>query len=441
MQEYAWEKDPAILDHFRRIFWENGVLSTQLRAVKKSKKATKPPVDWSQYVYDKVPLQTIPKRQLPMLFRGRRLNALKLQIKLMDSAGVEDYLQAKLGETCTKEAMQKSWDKKIAPKLQAETLAKLEAQAEDTLIKDFERQFQQLLTTPKVPAGVVMGLFNERRHGGLGLAVIDASGNTLETQTLYPLADHFRWHDAVGTIAKAMARFKVEWIALGNSVRAFETKRLVQEVFKRYPDMPCGFMWVDELGLLKQIRAEKGALSLAQRLQNPLQVLKNTRIEEMQLTEALNDVSSERLKAQLTPVVTAAASSDLPPFKQPKWHTALHTLDDLSKGLTLQGVVVQLASFGVFIDIGLNQPGLLHLSALSGVRDVHAFCRVGDVLEVRVLSVEKARRRIALGLATKQPMRKSAKKPAKKAVKKEAVSKPFNTAMADALLELKRSSS
>jgi uncharacterized protein len=85
-------------------------------------------------------------------------------------------------------------------------------------------------------------------------------------------------------------------------------------------------------------------------------------------------------------------------FEAPKFRDDIRTLEDLKPDLVLEGVVTNVAAFGAFVDVGVHQDGLVHVSELADrfVKDPHAVVKVGDKLTVRVLSVDLARRRIAL---------------------------------------------
>jgi len=66
--------------------------------------------------------------------------------------------------------------------------------------------------------------------------------------------------------------------------------------------------------------------------------------------------------------------------------------------MILEGVVTNVAAFGAFVDIGVHQDGLVHISALSSsfVRDPHMIVKAGQVVKVKVLEVDEKRKRIAL---------------------------------------------
>jgi uncharacterized protein len=76
----------------------------------------------------------------------------------------------------------------------------------------------------------------------------------------------------------------------------------------------------------------------------------------------------------------------------------VEALADLVPGMRLEGVVTNVTNFGAFVDIGVHQDGLVHISALSSsyVKDPHSVVKAGDVVAVKVLEVDIARKRIAL---------------------------------------------
>jgi len=79
------------------------------------------------------------------------------------------------------------------------------------------------------------------------------------------------------------------------------------------------------------------------------------------------------------------------------------TLEDLKQDMVLKGTVTNVTNFGAFVDIGVHQDGLVHISELSDtfIKDPAEVVAVGDVLDVRVLDVDKARKRISLTCKTK----------------------------------------
>ena len=75
-------------------------------------------------------------------------------------------------------------------------------------------------------------------------------------------------------------------------------------------------------------------------------------------------------------------------------------MKDLEAGIRLEGVITNVTNFGAFVDIGVHQDGLVHISALSNqfVKDPHTVVKTGDVVKVKVMEVDMQRKRIALSM-------------------------------------------
>lgn len=152
-----------------------------------------------------------------------------------------------------------------------------------------------------------------------------------------------------------------------------------------------------------------------------------------------------------------------PEFKTANFKEGVEDISHLHEGMILEGVVSNVTNFGAFVDIGVHQDGLVHISAMTNrfITDPHAVVKAGDIVTVKVVEVDKERRRIGLSMRLteekapvvqkkvakqSQPMKKAQavkkKELGKKAeeAKKPAAAKKtvFNTAMADALAKLKR---
>jgi protein Tex len=89
-----------------------------------------------------------------------------------------------------------------------------------------------------------------------------------------------------------------------------------------------------------------------------------------------------------------------PAFATATFAEGVEKLEDLEPGMVLEGVVTNVAAFGAFVDVGVHQDGLVHVSAMSRnfVSDPHSVVKSGDVVRVKVLSVDAARKRISLTL-------------------------------------------
>ncbi len=89
-----------------------------------------------------------------------------------------------------------------------------------------------------------------------------------------------------------------------------------------------------------------------------------------------------------------------PEFKTAQFSADVHKISDLTPGMVLEGVVTNVAAFGAFIDIGVHQDGLAHVSELSDkyIKDPREVVKTGQIVKVRVLEVDAPRKRISLSL-------------------------------------------
>ncbi len=94
-----------------------------------------------------------------------------------------------------------------------------------------------------------------------------------------------------------------------------------------------------------------------------------------------------------------------PAFRTATFREGVYTLEDLRPGMVLEGVVTNVTNFGAFVDVGVHQDGLVHVSALAGryVHDPREVVKAGDIVRVKVLEVDLARRRIALTMRLDDP--------------------------------------
>jgi uncharacterized protein len=137
-----------------------------------------------------------------------------------------------------------------------------------------------------------------------------------------------------------------------------------------------------------------------------------------------------------------------PSFKTATFAEGINEISDLQPGMTLEGTVTNVAAFGAFVDIGVHQDGLVHVSQLADrfVKDPHEVVKAGDVVKVRVVEVDAKRKRIALsmrkddGAAAPAPRGENRANPAPKGGNDRRTSAPkqesqgaFGAALAEAM--------
>jgi uncharacterized protein len=140
-----------------------------------------------------------------------------------------------------------------------------------------------------------------------------------------------------------------------------------------------------------------------------------------------------------------------PAFRTATFQEGVEKLSDLRPGMTLEGVVTNVAAFGAFVDVGVHQDGLVHISAMSKnfVKDPRALVKPGDVVRVKVLDIDAARKRISLTMRLDDPVgeRAVAKRPdaggaRAQRTKEEAKTSPMGAtgALGEALLAAMKTS-
>lgn len=143
-----------------------------------------------------------------------------------------------------------------------------------------------------------------------------------------------------------------------------------------------------------------------------------------------------------------------PEFTTATFKDGVEEIKDLRPDMILEGVITNVAAFGAFVDIGVHQDGLVHISALSNtfVKDPHTVVKAGQVVKVKVLEVDEKRKRIALTMRLTDSAPQAGSKPEQRADRDDAKrlnqhrnqsqhtqqSAPVNNAMASAFAKLKR---
>jgi len=139
-----------------------------------------------------------------------------------------------------------------------------------------------------------------------------------------------------------------------------------------------------------------------------------------------------------------------PEFKTATFAEGVETMNDLLPGMILEGAVTNVTNFGAFVDIGVHQDGLVHISSLSNkfVDDPHSVVKAGDIVKVKVMEVDLPRKRIALTMRLDEqpgetssrrgngPQREQASRPAARGAAKprgREAQPSGNSAMMDAL--------
>jgi uncharacterized protein len=133
-------------------------------------------------------------------------------------------------------------------------------------------------------------------------------------------------------------------------------------------------------------------------IRNP-QLVDSVKLEQFQTEQAgmytLRDIREELLKPGRDPREQ---------FVAPQFQSGIREITDLQPGMTLEGAVTNVTNFGAFVDIGVHQDGLVHVSELANrfVKDPYEVVKAGQIIKVKVLSVDPKTKRIGLSIKALQ---------------------------------------
>ena len=142
--------------------------------------------------------------------------------------------------------------------------------------------------------------------------------------------------------------------------------------------------------------ARAQSISIAELISKP-ELLSRVKKEDLSVgVYTLNDILEELKKPGRDP---------RDKFVAPKFNDDVNELADLKAGMTLEGVVTNVTKFGAFVDVGVHQDGLVHISELANryIKDPSEAVKVGQIVKVQVLNVDVKNKRIALSMKSLLP--------------------------------------
>lgn len=549
-----FSEDANLLEKLRHFMKQSAKLTAHVVEGKAQEGAK-----FSDYFDYNEPLKNLPSHRALAVFRGRNEGVLSISLVVDDEAvsshpcetmiaawyGIQNLDRA--ADKWLAEVVRWTWKVKLNNHIETDLLGELREQAEDEAISVFARNLHDLLLAAPAGPRATLGLDPGLRTG-VKVAVVDATGKLLATDTIYPHAPRNEWDKSIATLAKLCAKHQVDLISIGNGTASRETDKLAAELIKKYAGLQMTKIVVSEAGASVYSASElaakefpeldvslRGAVSIARRLQDPLAELVKIDPKSIGVGQYQHDVSQLKLARSLDAVVedcvnavgvdVNTASSALlarisglnstiaqnivnyrdengvfktrnelkkvsrlgektfeqaagflrimngdnpldrsavhpeaypvveriatqtgkdissligdsaflkqldpsqftdttfglptvtdilseldkpgrdprPEFKTAVFQEGVETLQDLKLGMMLEGVVTNVTNFGAFVDIGVHQDGLVHISALAEtfVKDPHRVVKAGDIVKVKVMEVDIDRHRIALSM-------------------------------------------
>lgn len=248
-----------------------------------------------------------------------------------------------------------------------------------------------------------------------------------------------------GTLANNIVNYRDSHGAFANRQSLLKVPRLGEKTFEQ----AAGFLRIrggDEPLDASAVHPE--SYPVVSRMLATAQLHADQLIGNQQAIKALNPADYIQANVGLPTILDILTELEKP-GRDPRgeFHTVtfaegVEDIKDLQTGMVLEGVVSNVAAFGAFVDIGVHQDGLVHISAMANryVADPHEVVKAGDVVKVKVVEVDIVRRRIALSMRlqdeTKQASGRKQHKP--QGTDNTQLNKLANNAMAEAFSRLKR---
>ncbi|WP_446213720.1 Tex family protein [Micromonospora sp. IBSANI012] len=553
-------EDADLIGTLREQMWSRGRLVSRVRDGQEAAGAK-----FADYFDFAEPYTKLPSHRILAMFRGEKEGVLDLtmdpeaegdtdavvtgptryEAAIAGRFGISD--QGRPADKWLADTVRWAWRTRILIHLGADLRMRLWQAAEEEAVRVFATNLRDLLLAAPAGTRATMGLDPGLRTG-VKVAVVDATGKVVATDTIYPHEPRRQWDASIEILAKLAGAHGVELVAIGNGTASRETDKLAGDLIKRYPQLNLTKVVVSEAGASVYSASAyasqelpgldvslRGAVSIARRLQDPLAELVKIDprsigvgqyqhdLSEVKLSRSLDAVVEDcvngvgvdvntasaplltrvsgigaglaenivlhrdangpfRSRAELKKVprlgpkafeqcagflripggddpldsssvhpeaypvvrrILASTGQDLrsligksailrglratdfvdetfglptvtdilaelekpgrdprPEFRTATFAEGVEKISDLTPGMLLEGVVTNVAAFGAFVDVGVHQDGLVHVSAMSHtfVKNPRDVVKSGDVVRVRVLDVDVPRKRISLTL-------------------------------------------
>ncbi|MFF5970880.1 Tex family protein [Streptomyces sp. NPDC012769] len=549
-----FSEDADLIGELRERMWGRGRLVAKVREGKEEAGAK-----FADYFDFAEPFTALPSHRILAMLRGEKEDVLALELEPEEPTegpssyepfiarrfGVAD--RGRPGDKWLQDTVRWAWRTRILVHLGIDLRLRLRTAAEDEAVRVFAANLRDLLLAAPAGTRATLGLDPGFRTG-VKVAVVDATGKVVATDTIYPHVPANKWDESLAKLARLAKEHAVELVAIGNGTASRETDKLAGELIAKHPELKLTKVMVSEAGAsvysasafasqeLPDLDVSlRGAVSIARRLQDPLAELVKIDPKSIGVGQYQHDLSEVKLSRSLDAVVedcvngvgvdvnTASAPllsrvsgigaglaenivahrdangpfrsrralkdvarlgpkayeqcagflrirggddpldasavhpeaypvvrrmvkstggevaaligntgvlrslraddfvdetfglptvTDIlrelekpgrdprPAFRTATFKEGVEKIADLSSGMVLEGVVTNVAAFGAFVDIGVHQDGLVHVSAMSKtfVKDPRDVVKPGDVVRVKVLDVDIPRKRISLTL-------------------------------------------
>lgn len=321
MERFA--EDATLLAKVRDYLWKNAHLVSRVVEGKEQEGAK-----FRDYFDHHEALHSVPSHRALAMLRGRNEGILQLSLNAdpqFDEPPRESYgetliashlnlhLSGAPADGWRKAVVSWTWRIKVMLHLETELMGTVRERAEDEAINVFARNLHDLLMAAPAGMRATMGLDPGLRTG-VKVAVVDATGKVVATDTIYPHTGQAA--KAATVVAALCSKYQVELVAIGNGTASRETERFFLDVQKQYPQIVAQKVIVSEAGASVYSASElaalefpdldvslRGAVSIARRLQDPLAELVKIDPKSIGVGQYQHDVSQSQLAKKLDAVV------------------------------------------------------------------------------------------------------------------------------------------
>ncbi|WP_416261196.1 Tex family protein [Gibbsiella quercinecans] len=321
MERFA--EDATLLAKVRDYLWKNAHLVAKVVEGKEEEGAK-----FRDYFDHHEPISQVPSHRALAMFRGRNEGILQLSLNAdpqFEEAPREshaeqiiiNHLNLRLNNAPAdgwrRAVVNWTWRIKVLLHLETELMGTVRERAEDEAINVFARNLHDLLMAAPAGMRATMGLDPGLRTG-VKVAVVDATGKLVATDTIYPHTGQAA--KAAAVVAALCIKHKVDLVAIGNGTASRETERFFAAVQKQFPEVQGQKVIVSEAGASVYSASElaalefpnldvslRGAVSIARRLQDPLAELVKIEPKSIGVGQYQHDVSQSQLAKKLDSVV------------------------------------------------------------------------------------------------------------------------------------------
>ena len=318
-----WISDNAYYRKWIRNYtYNNGTIVTN-----KKKNATDEQKTYEMYYDYQEKVKYIKPHRILAINRAENDNVINVNIEINDEEVIK-FLESKIIKNQytkvipeLKDAIKDSYKRLIKPSIEREIRGELKEKSEIQAIDIFSKNLEKLLLQPPMKDKIVLGLDPAYRTG-CKLAVIDNISRVLEICVIYPHEPKNQWKESKDKIKELVHKWNVDIIAIGNGTASRESEALVSETIKEISDKKLEYIIVSEAGASVYSASklainefptlhveERSAISIARRLQDPLNELIKIDPKSIGVGLYQHDVNAKKLDESLDFVVSKAVNN------------------------------------------------------------------------------------------------------------------------------------